>query len=126
MPIDVLEQYGFDISHNTGDILVSYHNIDSVPVMKTVFSALFPANLKLRDSLSMRELFVLNQRRHLIVHRRGIVDAEYAKLTKDETPVGTELRITPSELEHYLELVRDTGIEIMLAANSVILPEPKP
>jgi hypothetical protein len=67
----------------------------------------------LKDALEQKEMWVLNQRRHLIVHRRGIVDASYIANTGDALALGAELTISPNELERYLTLVADTGVKMI-------------
>lgn len=111
--IETLMEYEFDLSHTIGNILCAHRSIDTLPAMKSVFCVLFPENAALREMLSRRELFALNQRRHLVVHRRGIVDEDYLSKVNDGSKIGKELAITPQALEASICLVHDVGVELL-------------
>jgi hypothetical protein len=81
--------------------------------MKTVIRVLLPKADKLKQLLEQKDLWILNQRRHLIVHRRGTVDRDYIDRTGDALDVGAQLMISPSDLEHYLTLVVEIGVELL-------------
>jgi hypothetical protein len=106
---EIFEEYGFDLSKRMGDVLLKERRLDSLPGIKSVLKALV-GDPELIDALGSPELWLLNQRRHLIVHRRGIVDAEYVAKTGDALPIGSQLEITPDNLRGYLSVVRDTGV----------------
>jgi hypothetical protein len=91
IPLDILSTCNFDLSGCFGDILIRNRSVDTIPAMKVVFGVLLPQSNKLRDILEQKELWVLNQRRHLIVHRRGIIDADYIARTGDSLASGLNL-----------------------------------
>lgn len=105
IPFELLYDYKFNLTSNMGDLLAGYHPIDTIPSMKAVFGAILPNRKMVNDALSGRKLWLLFQRRHLIVHRRGIVDLNYLSATGEKIEVGTEIKITPEEFEKYVELV---------------------
>jgi hypothetical protein len=109
---ETLALYDFNLSARMGDLLVQQHSVDTVSTMKSVFRVIAPSE-SLQRALAQRSLWILNQRRHLIVHRRGVVDQAYLDTTGDAMPLGLELRVTPDELEDYLGRVRDVGIELI-------------
>jgi len=119
LDFELLEKFEFDISRKLGNIFLSRQRIDTIPKIKTVFGALFPENTSLRNALREKQLFMLNQRRHLIVHRRGIVDEQYLMNTKDDLALESELIITPFDLELYLPSVCHVGVEMLKAASSI-------
>jgi len=80
--------------------------------METLFS-----DPVVRDALG-EELWMLNQRRHLYVHKRGLVDQEYLSRTKDKVPLGHRLVVTSYDVEGYLIAVKSAIIAIDLAAKS--------
>ena len=90
--------------------------------MKTVFGALYKRDSSVLATLSNPRLFELNQRRHIIVHRLGIVDEEYIRRSKDNLQVGSQLLVKASDLSRYLDAVRDAGISL-LEAGFVALKE---
>ena len=62
--------------------------------IKDVFRTLFPTHTDLHATMKKDGLWLLWQRRHLLVHKRGLVDAAYLKQTGDKQPVesGLEFR----------------------------------
>jgi len=58
-------------------------------------------------------LWKLNQRRHLIVHRSGIVDKLYNESTNDIFKLGREINMKPHEIKEQLEIVKTIGIKIL-------------
>jgi len=92
-----------------GDVLSALVKIDDVDTMRTVFEVLFPSSLELLTLIRGSELWELNQRRNLILHRRSIVDDLYIKNTGDLLPIGSELMIPPQQVQNQLELVVQIG-----------------
>jgi len=120
--VEVLAIHGFDVSTRMGDVLVQQQDLAELAVIKDVYQALFPDARALHSTLGAKDLWLLNQRRHLIVHKRGIVDARYLERTGDKTERGSTLNVLPSDLKGYLTLVRDAGIEIL----GVVNPDNRP
>jgi hypothetical protein len=63
--------------------------------------------------LGHKDLWILNQRRHLIVHRRGVIDREYLEKTGETLEIGDLLTVTPQEITGYFGRVRDAGVAIL-------------
>ena len=55
-----------------------------------------------------------SQQRHLILHRRAMNERQYLERTGDSLLVDSILSISPARLERYLEVVRDTGVKILV------------
>lgn len=107
---DVLEQYGFDLSSQIGNILAERHDMSSLTSIRKVFSALFATAKDLRETLNSFELWELAQRRHLLVHRRGIIDNRYLQLTGDtDRQIGERLCIEENMLDSYVRLAAKAG-----------------
>ncbi|WP_140854746.1 hypothetical protein [Myxococcus xanthus] len=115
LTFDSLSEYNFDASRHMGTILTNQHPINTVESMKHVFGVLFPANTQLKSALDDRQLRIINQGRHVIVHRRGLIDRDYIRLAKEGT-LGTRLVITPDKLEENLLVLRNTANKILIAA----------
>jgi hypothetical protein len=115
LTIEVLKEHGYDVSRKMGDICLAKNDIGELTVIKDVYGALFPTNDALRKALDESALWILNQRRHLIVHRRAVVDAAYLKNTRDSLKIGDRLEVSPRELESYLLLVAKVGTEVLAA-----------
>ncbi len=113
--IEALAVREFNVAASMGDLLLEHRHLDSLGVLKDVFNVIFPDHSALRSALANPELWMLWKRRHLIVHKRGIVDASYLATTSDTTELGARLKITGEYIEDCLVLVRDAAAEVTLA-----------
>jgi hypothetical protein len=120
LPLETLSTYAFDLSSSMGSVLADQHPVDSVPMMRVVFRALFPDSGRLHELLSNRSLWLIWQRRNLIVHRRGIVDQTYLSNTGDACVLGEEICVSAAILEADLVLVRDIGIELIRSGTTLL------
>jgi hypothetical protein len=103
-----------------GDILSQAHDLGNLVAIRQVYAALFPEDSLLRDSLSERDLWMLNQRRNLIVHNRGVVDAKYLAVTGESCAVGSQLVTSPLDLERALDKVCSTGPTLIRAVAQLL------
>jgi hypothetical protein len=116
VPIEALAEHQFNLTGAMGDLLLADRRLDSISVVKDVLSVVFGEHSSLREQLAKRELWVLSQRRHLIAHRRGEVDAAYCKNTGEQLPLGQRLQINSKYVYSSFELVRDVAIAVLDAA----------
>lgn len=100
-----LSAYGYDLSGHMGDALTATMKIDDVEAMRSIYDVLMPNNRYLRALLGDAELWKLNQRRNVILHRRSVVDDAYLKNTGDSLTLGSELKVTPAQFRKDLKLV---------------------
>jgi hypothetical protein len=112
LPLDTLVQHGFDLSARLGTVLVSQQKFSDLPTIKAVFAVLFPGNTALTEALAQRDLWTLYQRRHLIVHQRGVIDHDYVVATGETLGIGTRLAVAPRAFETALRVVVSTGTEV--------------
>jgi hypothetical protein len=119
IPVDVLEGFGFDVSHSMGNILFGERRLDSLPAVSSVCEALYKDQV-IGSKLKSQNLWNLAQRRHLIVHRRSVVDAQYLSKSPDKMDIGHILSITSAEIDAYLCEVRDLGLLLCSAAASLV------
>ena len=117
LSLDMIAEYGFDMSDRMGDFFLQQSPIDSVVRMKTVFGALFPEAETLRRSLDEHIVWMLYHRRNLIVHRRSVVDQYYLAKTGDSLQLGSRLVISPPDLKSYVASVGSVGCQIITAAD---------
>jgi hypothetical protein len=108
-----LAAYGYDLSANLGTFLISKADLTNVQAIRDAYGALFPEATKLTSGLADRQLWDLCQKRNLIVHRRGIVDQQYLSNTGDTLPLGSDLWISPKEVEDLLETGLHIGTQII-------------
>lgn len=115
-----LTSYGFDMSKSLGRFLISRADLKNVPAIRTTYQALFPTASTLHQALSDKRLWDLSQKRHLIVHRRGVVDREYLDATGHALLLGDDLWVTPDEVEAYIEATQTAGRELLREVASVV------
>ncbi len=109
LTLDTLLQHGFDLSRRLGTVLVEQQDFSNLSTIKAVYSVLYPNGSELREALAYRELWALHQRRHLIVHRRGVIDQSYLELTGETHAIGTQLFVVPADVESALRVVVSAG-----------------
>lgn len=102
--IERVADFDFNLSARLGDLLIEQNDLADLACIKATFFALLPEDSLLRKSLNERALWLLFQRRSLIVHRRGIIDRRYLEASGDRLQIGSLLTVQPSELEKYLEV----------------------
>ena len=117
--LDTLVKYGFDLSNHVGTVLVSQRDFGDLPTIKTVYSVLFPYSGDLLERLNDPDLWLLYQRRHLLVHRRGIVDQTYLDNTSDTAPINGPLLLKPKDFEVHFKVVLSAG-EALLSCLPVV------
>jgi len=71
----------------------------------------------LQKHLRNPKLWLLQQRRHLIVHRRGVVDKQYLEKTGEKLNVGEQLLPTPAEIEQCFTDACDAALALVKATN---------
>jgi hypothetical protein len=113
--IERVADFNFDLSKTMGDLLVEQNDLADLGGIKATYAALFSTDESLRETLNRRELWLLFQRRSLIVHRQGVVDRRYLDASGDDQQLGSRLRISPSELKNYLRVVADAARRLLLA-----------
>lgn len=117
--LDTLVKHGFDLSNRVGTVLVSQQDFGDLPTIKTVYPVLFPGSGELLERLNDPDLWLLYQRRHLLVHRRGIVDQTYLDNTSDTAPINAPLPLKPKDFEAHFKVVLLAG-EALLSCLPVV------
>lgn len=100
-----LTSFGFDLSSSLGTFLSRRTDLDDIQTIRDAFGALFPNANSLNQRLADADLWLLFQKRNLIVHRRGIVDKQYLEKTGDKLAIGDSMWISPDEIERLLQAV---------------------
>ena len=113
--IESLEAHGFDVGNSMGDVLFSERQIDSLPLIRDILTVIMPAQVEFHKLLASTELWTLWQRRHLIVHHRGIVDKSYITKTPDKFAIGTQIEFNSDDIDAAFVLVRDVSVGLIEA-----------
>ncbi|MBX3134058.1 MAG: hypothetical protein KF689_11825 [Gemmatimonadaceae bacterium] len=116
MSYDDLAKSSFDFSGKVGDVLFGSRDFSDLRRLKAALHALFPDRPELREALGRPELWRLCQDRHLIVHRRGLIDEQYLINTGQELAVGDLLVLTPREFLDRARLVLAAGAALAQAS----------
>jgi hypothetical protein len=115
----LLSTYAYDLSGHMGTVLAAATKIDDVETLRATYEVLMPNNSKLLTALRDTELWKLNQRRNLILHRRSIVDELYLRNAGDTLKLGDELKVSPAQFEKDLSLVLRIGSAMLDGLGSV-------
>lgn len=115
--LEELATAGFDLSSSLGSLLTSQQDFSDIRTIKAVMLPALNAEPDVEAALANKVLWVLCQQRHLIVHRRGVVDARYLDVTGEKRKIGERLVIKPDDLEVQLKKVVNAGHVLLAAAD---------
>ncbi|CAJ9175993.1 Uncharacterised protein [Burkholderia pseudomallei] len=106
--IDDLISAQFDLSRKMGDVLLGARDFSDLRIIRTAYKAL-AGDSSVAQVLGDDSLWHLNQARHLIAHRGGVIDARYRQQTGCSESIGTKLAISPAKIEKYFAAVAQTA-----------------
>jgi len=113
--LEVISDFGFNLSASMGDVLFLNKRLDNLGVVRAILGAFFNDE-DIRNGLG-EVIWMLNQRRHLFVHRRGIVDAEYISRTGDSVALGERLPLRSDDVASYISAVQTAVVAIAVAVD---------
>ena len=102
--IEDISLYGYNFSNKMGIILFGSRDFSDIRAIQSALNAIFDKT-ELHTLLEDRSLWYLNQDRHLIVHRRGIVDNRYIQSTGCKYACGSLISVPPLVMESYFAVV---------------------
>lgn len=111
--LESLTAYNFDLSQKMGDVIVNSIRLDSLSKIEEALGIIWTYNKHTTQPPNIQNLYLLNQQRNLIVHKRGIVDESYAKSTPDDLEIGSTISFTRKDVEAALKSSRDCGCSIL-------------
>ncbi len=106
--IEGLESAQFDLSKGMGDFISDLITLDSVEKIQAVTAVLFQSSV-LDIALKNAQLWQIAQQRHLIVHRRSVVDLRYRERTGDTTEIGMKLTLDSNYVEQSISILISTA-----------------
>lgn len=112
---DALEANRYDLSSVVGDLFCEVIKLDSLEKIRDAIH-LTLAEPSVDILLKDERLWRIAQQRHLIVHRRGLVDARYVERTSDRAKIGEHIKFDAFYVKASLALVRDIGCEFSRVA----------
>ena len=111
--MEALLKHNLSIRNKFGDLVIGQKDFNSLPVIRTLFKELFPKENSLHASLKNPSLWMLFQKRHLIVHRRAVVDQKYISSTGDKVKIRAKLKVTPRQIEEHIKSSCDAVVECL-------------
>lgn len=115
--LEELATAGFDLSSSLGSLLSSQQDFSDIRTIKAVMLPALNSDKDLETALADKRLWILCQQRHLIVHRRGLVDGRYLEATGESRQVGDRIVISPADLDSHLEAAVIAGRALLMAAS---------
>lgn len=106
-----LEDYGQDAKRVQGEIVADLIKLD-VNNIKSFFFKLLDCQNFFEDEKTERKVTKILQRRHLIIHRAGIADPKYKKITKSTKPIDTQIRLSRRMVLNSIKTLRDIAERI--------------
>lgn len=112
--LDTLEENKFDLSSRMGDVLLGDRGLSSLDAIRDVFSIIYSGAKHTHNALNSTNLWLLWQRRHVVVHRRGVVDRAYLEKTGDDKQLlGKPLQINADDVDLAFEGVIQAGLGLL-------------
>jgi hypothetical protein len=104
------------------ECVVDRLNFNNLETIRTSYRQSLEAttNGELTELLKPSFIDLIYARRHLIVHRRGVVDAQYLKKTGETLAIASELAISAVDLRRAIDTVMDTGLAVLHALNRTL------
>lgn len=119
--LEYLAQYNYNVSNKLGSVLVNKFDFSSVYGIKDAYLCAFPRSATIKEALENKELAQLEARRHIIVHKAGVVDDAFCKKTGiSKTRIGNKLELSDEELSNFGNVVIDIVIQLIKAVSSII------
>ncbi len=122
LSIEKLSSSQFNLSSCMGDLIFGTRDFSDVRTIKAAFSSI-SNDATLIDVLNDPDLWQLNQCRHVIVHRRGVVDAKYKASTKCQSALGERIPITPQDVEKFFRVTIQSAAAIIKGMAAAVAME---
>lgn len=118
--LDYLEKFNYNIRDNVGSILRHYFDFSCLTSMADAYSLALPRSTTMKKALRSETLNILAESRHLIVHKAGIIDGRYKRITGTSQKVGDRLEIDKRHTELYITLVVQVIRQILNSTNQYL------
>ena len=118
--LEYLAKHGYDLRHCMGTLLKSKFDFTSLHGIRQAYRSTFPKSQTISRALDNNELFLLEMKRHLIVHRAGLVDENFINKTGIKLPLGIPIPISDREVLEYCIKVMNVGFPIINSVQSYL------
>ena len=123
-----LVKHGFDLRNSLGSLLKVRYNFTGMDDIGKAYFAIFPANsgsgLEIGRVVQSHDLYVLQACRNLVVHRGGLVDEAFRRMTKHEFPdcaVGTPLPVDGPLVSQLVNASITCGCDLLTFADDFLV-----
>lgn len=119
---ETLEKYGFNGEKALGSIFLEHNQLQDLESMLVAVNAALASKNAGADKDTLSQIWKLYFRRHLIVHRRGVVDAEHFARLKEDGSIGEKIQISPDTFQISLKAAVALGkaMELQLAKRHAV------
>lgn len=107
-PTELLMKHDFNMSEVMGTTLFGERKPASLPMIRDILSVIFPKVTAVHDDA----FWTLWQRRHIIVHQRGIVDKAYAARTGEQRKIGEHLVLRGEDIDAAATIVQEAVFQV--------------
>lgn len=119
--LDYLAQYNYNVTNKLGSILANKFDFSSVYGIKDAYLCAFPRSATIKKALENKELVQLEARRHIIVHKAGVIDDTFCKKANvNKKLTGSKLGLSDEELSGFGNVAIDTVIQIIKAVSTIL------
>lgn len=116
---EYLSENNFNISDKLGSLVVGSYDCSDLLIIKEIIKKCIDKP-EIDLVLNKLELWILFQVRHLLIHRRGIIDSSFIEKTKSGQCIGDRILIKPSGLYKYITLAIEVVKVTISAAYQVV------
>lgn len=108
LTIEELEGRNFSLHDSMGDLVIRPRDASDLLTLKAAVGAICTKD-ELFFELERPEVRLLNLKRHLIVHKRGVVDAKYLSQSNEDLQLGDAILVPPSTIVNYYRAAARLG-----------------
>jgi hypothetical protein len=113
LPLEYLISNKFNISEKVGTIIVENYDCSDLLILKEILFCITNKD-EIRECMDDKKLWNLFQIRHLIMHRRGIIDKTFLDKTNIDQAIGEKIIIRPNELYKNIRMIQNTVKAIII------------
>jgi hypothetical protein len=112
IPFDYISENSFNLSNKMGTLITSSYDCSDLLITKEIIKSIKKSE-EINSILDHKNLWNFFQNRHLLIHKKGIVDKGFIEKTGSTKNIGEKVSITPKELKNTMDLVLNTVIKII-------------
>ncbi|HEX2912426.1 MAG TPA: hypothetical protein VH186_16580 [Chloroflexia bacterium] len=123
--IDMLARYGYDLRSVMGTLLKDKFDLTGVNGLKKAYLTVFvnrdnDLKAKITEILGDKDLYNLEQMRHVLTHRGGLVDENYISNVKSPLIVGEKIELDMEKVVFYLNTAIKSGIKLLVVIDGYL------